>query len=162
MADKKTEPGIEKVICRNRKALHEYEIFDTIEAGIVLTGTEVKSLRAGKAHLEDAFASIDGDEIWLHKSEIPEYAMGNRMNHEPKRKRKLLLHRREISKFAGKASERGYTLIPLRVYFKSGKAKVEIAVAKGKQLHDKRDSIKDREVRREISKALGDRRNRRD
>ena len=124
--NKKKDDEDVKTICRNKRAFHEYEIFDTLECGIVLTGTEVKSLRDGSASLEDAYAKIDDGEVWLIGSDIPEYAMGNRMNHKPKRPRKLLLHRREIDKFAGKASQRGFTLVPLRMYFKDGRAKVEI------------------------------------
>src|SRR6266480_7627787 len=120
-------------VCRNKRAFHEYEIFDTLECGIVLTGTEVKSLREHAASLEEAYAKIDGGELWLIGSDIPEYTMGNRLNHKPKRARKLLLHKREIAKFAGKASQQGYTLIPLRLYFKQGRAKVLIAVARGKK-----------------------------
>src|SRR3954453_12584513 len=131
------ENGI-RVICRNKRAFHEYEVFDTLECGLVLTGTEVKSLRDGSASLEDAYAKIEGGEVWLIGSDIPEYSMGNRMNHKPKRSRKWLLHRREIEKFAGKASQRGFTLVPLRLYFRNGRAKVELAVGRGKQLHDKR------------------------
>lgn len=145
-------------ICRNKRALHEYQIFDTLECGIVLTGTEVKSLRDGQASLEDAYAKIDGAEVWLLGSDIPEYAMGNRLNHKPKRPRKLLLHRREIGKFAGKASERGFTLVPLRLYFRNGRAKVELAVARGKQLHDKRQAQKKSEAQREIRRVMKDRR----
>src|SRR5687767_5889047 len=124
---KDADEGI-KLICRNKRAFHEYNIFDTLECGLVLTGTEVKSLRDGSSSLEDAYAKIISGEIWMIGSDIPEYAMGNRLNHKPKRPRKLLLHRREIAKFAGKASERGYTLVPLRMYFKEGRAKVELAV----------------------------------
>src|ERR1700687_664518 len=131
-----------KIVCRNKRARHEYNIFDALECGIVLTGTEVKSLRDGSASLEEAYAKIVNGEIWLIGSDIPEYAMGNRLNHKPKRPRKLLLHRREIAKFAGKASERGYTLVPLQLYFKEGRAKVEVAVARGKQMHDKREAKK--------------------
>src|SRR5262249_54017842 len=138
---KHDEDGI-KVICRNKRAFHEYEIMERLECGIVLTGTEVKSLRDGAGNLDDAYAKIDGGEVWLIGSDIPEYTMGNRMNHKPKRPRKLLLHRREIAKFAGKASDRGCTLVPLRMYFKEGLAKVELAVARGKQLHDKRQAMK--------------------
>src|SRR6202162_2611000 len=107
-----------QVICRNKRAFHEYEIFDKLECGIVLTGTEVKSLREGTTTLEDAYAKIDGGEVWLIGSDIPEYTMGNRMNHKTKRPRKLLMHRREIASFAEKSSQRGYTLVPLRMYFK--------------------------------------------
>jgi SsrA-binding protein len=146
-----------KVICRNKRAFHEYNITDALECGIVLTGTEVKSLRDGSASLEDAYAKIEDGEVWLIGSDIPEYAMGNRMNHKPKRPRKLLLHRREIAKFAGKASERGYTLVPLKMYFKQGRAKVELAVARGKQLHDKRQAQKKSEAQREIRRAMTER-----
>jgi SsrA-binding protein len=141
-------------ICRNRRATHDYEIHDRLECGIALVGTEVKSLRDGHANLEDSFARLDDGEVWLHGAEIPEYPFGNRMNHKPKRPRKLLLHRREIAKFAGKASERGFTLVPLRMYFKNGRAKVEIAIARGKQTHDKRESLKKADARREIDRAM--------
>jgi SsrA-binding protein len=150
------EDGI-KPICRNKRAFHEYEIFDKLECGIVLTGTEVKSLREGAANLEDAYAKIDGGEVWLIGSDIPEYTMGNRMNHKPKRPRKLLMHRREIAKFAGKASQRGFTLVPLRMYFKGGRAKVELATARGKQAHDKRQDTKKAEADREIRRAMSKR-----
>lgn len=145
-----------KLITRNRRAYHEYEVADKLECGLVLCGTEVKSLRDGQASLEDAYAKLDGSELWLINCEIPEYAMGNQLNHKPKRPRKLLVHRREIAKFAGKATQRGFTLVPLRLYFKHGLAKVEIAIAKGKQQHDKRESQKkaeaDREIRRHMSR----------
>lgn len=157
--EKKTESE-EKVVCRNRKARHEYEILDSMEAGMVLTGTEVKSLRAGKAVLEDAYARLEGNELWLVAMDIPEYSMGNIMNHEPKRKRKLLLHRREIEKYAKGTQERGFTIVPLKIYFKNGRAKVEIAIGKGKQLHDKRESLKNKDVKREISRAMSSRRSR--
>jgi SsrA-binding protein len=147
-----------KDICRNRRAFHEYEVFDRLECGLVLTGTEVKSLRDGQASLEDAYAKIDGGEVWLIGSDIPEYAMGNRMNHKPKRPRKLLLHRREIGRFAGRASQRGYTLVPLRMYFKNGRAKVEIGVARGKQTHDKRQDLKKKDADREIRRTMTERR----
>jgi SsrA-binding protein len=145
-------------VCRNRRATHEYAIHDRIECGVVLVGTEVKSLRDGHANLEDAYARIDDGEVWLIGAEIPEYPFGNRLNHKPKRNRKLLLHRREIDKFAGKASERGFTLVPLRLYFKDGLAKVELAVAKGKQAHDKRESLKRADAKREIDRAMSRRR----
>ncbi len=153
---KDAEDGI-KVICRNKRAFHEYVVLERMECGLVLTGTEVKSLRAGVANLEDAYAKIEDGELWLLGSDIPEYAMGNRLNHKPKRPRKLLLHRREIEKFAGKASQRGFTLVPLRMYFKQGRAKVELAVAQGKQLHDKRQAQKNAEAKREIRKAMTER-----
>jgi SsrA-binding protein len=145
-------------ITRNRRATHEYEIIDAVECGLVLVGTEVKSLRAGLANLDDAYARIDGGEVWLIGSEIPEYEYGNRLNHKPKRPRKLLLHRREIDRVAGKAAEKGLTLVPLRMYFKEGKAKVELAVAKGKQTHDKRESLKKSDAKRQIDRALASRR----
>jgi SsrA-binding protein len=145
-------------ICRNRRATHDYEILDRLECGIVLVGTEVKSLRAGHASLEDAYARVDDGEVWLLGAEIPEYEYGNRLNHKPKRPRKLLLHRREIDRFAGKASEKGLTLVPLRMYFREGKAKVELAVARGKRAHDKRESLKQAEAKRQIDRALAARR----
>lgn len=145
-------------ICRNRRALHDYDILDRVECGVVLVGTEVKSLRAGFGNLEDAYARIDDGEVWLIGAEIPEYEFGNRLNHKPKRPRKLLLHRKEIERFAGKADEKGLTLIPLRMYFKDGKAKVELAVGKGKQSHDKRESLKQADARRQIDRALAARR----
>jgi SsrA-binding protein len=158
MAAKKkdSEDGI-KLICRNKKAFHEYNVIDRLECGIALTGTEVKSLREGNASLEEAYGKLENGEVWLIGSDIPEYSMGNRLNHKPKRARKLLLHRAEISKFAGKATERGYTLVPLRMYFKEGRAKVELAVARGKQLHDKRESQKKADAQREIRRAMTDR-----
>lgn len=143
-----------RVICRNKRAFHEYEIMDRIECGVVLVGTEVKSLRDGHCLLEDAYAKLEDRELWLIGCEIPEYAMGNRLNHKPKRERKLLLHRREIEKFVGKASQRGFTLVPLSLYFKNGRAKVEIAVARGKQLHDKRQAMKTADAKRDIQRAM--------
>jgi SsrA-binding protein len=153
---KKDEADIQ-VVARNKRAFHEYEVLDRLECGVVLQGTEVKSLRDGHASLEDSYAKIEGGELWLIGSEIPEYAMGNRLNHKPKRPRQLLLHRREIGKFAGKASQRGFTLVPLRLYFKGGRAKVELAVAKGKQLHDKRQAAKKADADREIRRSMSDR-----
>jgi SsrA-binding protein len=151
---KKTDEEGIKPIARNKRAFHDYHVLDTLECGIVLTGTEVKSLREGSCSLEDAYAKIEGREVWLIGSDIPEYAMGNRLNHKPKRPRKLLLHRREIGKFAGKASQRGFTLVPLRMYFKGGRAKVELAVARGKQLVDKRQDLKKADADREIRRAM--------
>jgi len=153
----KAEEGIQ-VISRNKRAFHEYDIIDKLECGIVLCGTEVKSLRDGSASLEDAYAKIDDGEVWLLGSDIPEYAMGNKLNHKPKRPRKLLLHKREIAKFAGKAQQRGFTLVPLRMYFKQGRAKVELGVARGKQQHDKRQDQKKAEAQRDIRRAMTDRR----
>lgn len=147
------EEGIQ-IICRNKRALHEYNLFDRLECGIALTGTEVKSLRDGHSSLEDSYARVQDGEVWLIGADIPEYAMGNQLNHKPKRPRKLLLHRREIAKFAGKASERGFTLVPLRMYFKAGRAKVEIAIARGKQTYDKRQAQKKADAQREIRRAM--------
>lgn len=155
--DKKTESTINDV-CRNRRAFHDYEVLERLECGLVLTGTEVKSLRAGTASIEEAYAKVDGREVWLIGSDIPEYAMGNLMNHKPTRTRKVLLHRREIEKFAGRADERGYSLIPLRLYFKDGRAKIELALCKGKQQHDKRESLKKADADREIKRELARRR----
>jgi SsrA-binding protein len=149
-----------KVVCRNKRAFHQYSIMEKMECGLVLTGTEVKSLREGTANLEDAYAKIEDGEVWLIGSDIPEYTMGNRLNHKPKRRRKLLMHRREIGKFAGKASERGFTLVPLRLYFKHGRAKIELAVARGKQVYDKRQAKKKAEADREIRRTMVDRRRR--
>jgi SsrA-binding protein len=145
-------------ICRNRRATHEYEILDKIECGIVLVGTEVKSLRDAHANLEDAYAKIENGEVFLVGCEIQEYTFGNRLNHKPKRDRKLLLHKKEIERFAGKASERGHTLIPLQMYFKNGVAKLELAVARGKQLHDKRETLKKAEAKREIDRMISSKR----
>ena len=150
------EEGIQ-VIARNRRARHEFDLLEKVEAGIVLTGTEVKSLRNGKASLEEAYAGIDRDEVWLYGVDIPEYVEANRMNHAPKRPRKLLLHRREIDRLRTKASEKGLTIVPLQLYFKKGIAKVEISIARGRKLHDKREAIKSRESKREIGRILRDR-----
>ena len=155
--DKQGEDEI-KDVCRNRRAFHEYEVLDRLECGVVLTGTEVKSLRDGQASLEEAYGRIDGNEVWLIGSDIPEYAMGNRMNHKPKRPRKLLLHRREIARFAGKAAQKGFTLVPLRLYFKNGRAKVELAVCRGKMMHDKRQAQKKADAQKEIRRAMNERR----
>ncbi len=151
---KKPEKETEILICRNKRAYHEYEIFDKLECGIALQGPEVKSLRENGARLDEAYAKIEDGEVWLMNCEIPEYRMATTGNHLPKRPRKLLLHRREIGKFAGKASQQGFTLVPLRMYFKKGLAKVELAVARGKKLHDKRQAIKERETKREIGRMM--------
>ncbi len=157
---KNKDPEDVQTICRNRRALHDYEVVETLECGLVLTGTEVKSLREGQASLEGAYAKVEGGEVWLLGSDIPEYSMGNKMNHKPKRPRKLLMHRREIARFAGKASQQGFTLVPLRIYFKKGLAKVELAVARGKALYDKREAKKKTEAQREIKRVLAARRQR--
>ena len=142
-----------KVVARNRRARFEFDLLDRVEAGIVLTGTEVKSLRIGKASLEEAYAGIDHGEIWLYGCDIPEYLQANRMNHKPKRPRKLLLHRYEIEKVASKATDRGMTLVPLQIYFKNGIAKIEIAVAKGRKTYDKRDAIKKMDAKRDMDRV---------
>ncbi|MCC7474256.1 MAG: SsrA-binding protein SmpB [Pirellulales bacterium] len=144
----------ERVISENRKARHNYHVLDTLECGIVLVGSEVKSLRAGGLSLDEAYARVEHDEVWLFGANIAEYAYSHGLNHEPKRPRKLLLHRREMNKFAGKASEKGFTLVPLKMYFKAGRAKVLLGVCKGKQTHDKRESIKQRDTKREIDRAM--------
>lgn len=143
-----------KVVCENRKARHDYFILETYEAGMVLTGTEVKSLRAGRGNLKDSFARVENGEIWLYDMHISPYEQGNRFNHEPKRPRKLLMHKSEIMRLWGRTREKGLTLIPLRCYFKDGKAKVELALAKGKKLYDRREEIAAREAKREMERAL--------
>lgn len=155
MAAKKNKPDEDiQPICRNRRAFHEYLIFDTLECGLVLKGTEVKSLREGQSSLEEAYAKIEDGEVWLIGADIPEYTMGNRLNHKPKRPRKLLLHKREIEKFAGKASQQGFTLVPLQMYFKGGRAKVQLAVARGKKLHDKRQDQRTSEAQKQIRQSM--------
>ncbi|WP_422930483.1 SsrA-binding protein SmpB [Singulisphaera sp. PoT] len=142
------------IVARNRRARFEFELLESIEAGIVLTGTEVKSLRTGKASLEESYAGIDNEEVWLYGCDIPEYLQANRMNHKAKRPRKLLLHRQEIDKLIAKASERGLTIVPLRIYFKEGMAKVEISIARGRKLYDKRDALKKQDAKRDIDRAI--------
>ena len=146
--------GGTKPIAENRRARHDYHLLERFEAGLVLTGTEVKSLREGDATLQRAFADVRGGEIWLVGAHIPEYAQGNLANHDPDRDRKLLLHRREIASLVGKVQERGLTLIPTRLYWKDGRAKVEVALARGKEARDKRRDIADRDARRQIERAL--------
>lgn len=144
----------EKLIASNKKARHDYLIEDTVEAGLVLTGTEVKSLRAGRASLVDSYATIDGGEAWLEGVHIPEYVGGSWTNHTPRRKRKLLLHRGQIDKLAGQVSRGGYTLVPLRLYFLDGRAKVELALAKGKRDYDKRQALREKQDKREAERAI--------
>lgn len=141
-----------KVVAENRKARHDYFIEETYEAGIALVGTEVKSLRSGKANLRDSYAEVLNGEVVVHNMHISPYEKGNRFNHDPKRTRKLLLHKQEIRRLLGKTQQKGFTLIPLRVYFKRGKAKMEIALARGKKLYDKRDAIAKRDAQREIAR----------
>jgi len=141
----------------NRRARHEYQISDTFEAGIVLTGTEIKSIRAGKANLADAYARVEKGEAWLIGAHIAPYEAGNRWNHEPRRDRKLLLHRAEIDQLLGRASAKGLTVVPLRLYINDrGRAKLELGLARGKQLHDKRRSIAERDMRREVEREMAD------
>lgn len=148
----------QRVVATNRKARHDYTIEDTYEAGLVLTGTEVKSLREGKASLVDGYAFIDGGEAWLDAVHIPEWGSGSWTNHATRRKRKLLLHKQQIIKISHKTKEGGYTLIPLSIYFHEGRAKVELAVAKGKREYDKRQSLRERQDRREAERAMSSRR----
>ncbi len=143
-----------KVIAQNKKARHEYHIEGTYEAGLVLTGTEVKSLRAGRASLVDGFAVIKDGEAWLQNVHIPEYTEGTWNNHLPRRERKLLLHHEEILRLIGKTKETGLTLVPLALYFKDGRAKVEIALARGKKLHDKRQALMEKQANREAARAI--------
>ncbi|MFI0938864.1 SsrA-binding protein SmpB [Streptomyces sp. NPDC021020] len=143
-----------KLIAQNKKARHDYLILDTFEAGLVLTGTEVKSLRQGRASLVDGFGQLDGGEAWLHNVHIPEYTQGTWTNHTARRKRKMLLHRAEIDKLQQKYDETGYTIVPLALYFKDGRAKVEIAVAKGKKEYDKRQTLREKQDRRETDRAV--------
>ncbi|MDI6709848.1 MAG: SsrA-binding protein SmpB [Thermoanaerobacterales bacterium] len=142
-----------KVICENRKARHDYQILETYEAGIALAGTEVKSLRAGKGNLKDSFARVENAELWLYNMHISPYEQGNRFNRDPKRVRKLLMHRSEVMRLWGKAREKGLALVPLKAYFKDGKVKIELALARGKKLYDKREDIAARETRRELERV---------
>lgn len=149
-----------KVITENRKARHDYHIEEVIEAGIALTGSEVKSLRAGRVSLRDSYARVERGEVFLHNMHISPYEKANRFNHDPLRVRRLLMHRAEIRRFIGRAAEKGYTLVPLRLYFRRGLAKVELALARGKKEYDKRDDIARREAQVEIARALKGRRRR--
>ena len=145
----------QKIVAENRRARFDYFVEERVEAGIQLTGTEVKSLRQGEGSIAESYASVDGEEVWLINSHIPEYSHGNRMNHEPRRRRKLLLKGREIAKLHGAITRQGLTLVPLSLYFNSnGKAKVELAVARGKKAHDKRETIKERDWKREQGRIM--------
>jgi SsrA-binding protein len=148
---RKAAPGD---IATNRQASHRYELLDRLEAGMVLRGTEVKSLREGSAQMKDAYATVRDGEVWLHNLHIPPYAAASRDNHEPERARKLLLHRREIARLIGKTQERGLTIVPTRLYFRGSHAKVELALARGKDRYDKREAIKSREQHRDMERAL--------
>jgi SsrA-binding protein len=148
----------EKVVATNRKAFHDYFIEERYEAGMMLHGTEVKSLREGRVNLQDSYASVRGSEVFLHQCHISPYSHGNIMNHDPTRVRKLLLHKAEIHKLLGKTQQKGLTLVPLRIYFtKRGYAKVELGLAKGKKLYDRRETIKSREAGREVQRAIKER-----
>lgn len=153
--EKKTA-GI-KIAAENRKARHDYHIHETYEAGLALTGTEVKSLRAGKANLKDSYARIDNGELFLHNLHISPYEQGNRFNHEPLRVRKLLMHRYEINKLLGKIKEKGFTLIPLKLYFTRGKVKVELALTTGKKTYDKRHDLAEKDAKRDMDREMRDR-----
>ncbi len=144
----------EKTVATNRRARFEYHVEETYEAGLVLTGTEVKALRAGRASIGDAFARVEQGEVWLYHMHIPPYEAGSIFNHDPLRKRKLLLHRSQIRRVFGKAQEKGFTLVPLRLYFKHGVAKLELAVARGKKQYDKRAAIEEREAQRRMERAV--------
>ncbi|MEO3749047.1 SsrA-binding protein SmpB [Streptomyces sp. B6B3] len=149
-----------KLIAQNKRARYDYHILDTYECGLVLTGTEVKSLRQGRASLADGFAQLDGGEVWLHNVHIPEYAQGTWTNHSARRKRKLLLHRAEIDKLIGKTQTAGLTLVPLALYFVDGRAKVEVALARGKREFDKRQTLREKQDRREAERVMSSARRR--
>ncbi len=153
-----SKPAQPKVLARNRKARHDYQIDETLEAGVVLSGSEVKSIREGKVTLVDAFADIHAGEAWLHQMDVGLYVFAHARNHEPRRKRKLLLHRREIDRLIGKVREKSYTIVALSLYEKEGRVKVELALVKGKQSYDRRDDVKKREAQREIERAMSPRR----
>ncbi len=146
--------GYERVISENRRARFDYDILDTLECGIMLQGSEVKSLRNGKCNLEDAYGRMRGSEVWLMQCEIPEYIEANRFNHDPKRPRKLLLHRREINKVADKAYQTGHTLVPLKMYFRNGRAKLLLGIGKGRKGYDKREVLKKREATRQLAREI--------
>jgi SsrA-binding protein len=148
--------GEMKVVAANRKALHDYIIEDTYEAGIALTGTEIKSVRASRVNLRDGYVQVRNGEAWLLNVHISPYDFGNRENHEPRRERKLLLHRREIRKLQSKVAERGWTIVPLRIYLKEGRAKVEVALARGKRVYDKRQAVAERDMDRDLRRVLKD------
>jgi SsrA-binding protein len=144
-----------KPIATNRKARHDYLIEDTFEAGLVLTGSEIKSIRAGQVNLRDSYATIRDGELWLVNTHIAPYKQANQQNHEPRRERKLLMHRREINRLTGKLQEKGLTLVPLKIYLKNSRAKIELGLARGKKSHDKRQAMRERDDRRQMDRALG-------
>ena len=151
-----SQEPLDRAIATNRRARHEYSILETFEAGVVLRGTEVKSLRAGLVNFKDSYATVRNGEVWLLGCHINPYSHGTDANHDPERDRKLLLHAKEISRLSGKVAERGRTLIPLKLYFKSGRAKLELGLGRGKKLHDKRSTLREREVKREMDRAARD------
>jgi SsrA-binding protein len=153
MTSQEDGKGADRTVATNRRARHEYEILETVEAGMVLRGTEVKSLRAGQVTFKDSYATLRNGEAWLLGCHISPYSHGTDANHDPERDRKLLLHAREIARLTGKVAERGLTLVPLRLYFKHGRAKLELGLGRGKKLHDKRSALREREVRREMDRA---------
>ena len=153
-APKTAQRPAEKVFASNRKAYHDYHVLESLEAGVALTGTEIKSVRVGRLNLRDGYARVQDGEVWLYNVHISPYDQGNRYNHEPMRPRKLLLHKGEIGRLAGKSQEQGLTLVPLRMYERKGHAKVELAVARGKKQFDKRDAIADRDAKRDIDRAV--------
>ncbi|SRR6266581_1930280 len=153
MASQEDGAAGDRTIATNRRARHEYEILETLEAGLVLRGTEVKSLRQSQVQFKDAYATMRNDEAWLVGCHIPPYSHGTDANHDPDRDRKLLLKRREINRLSSRVSERGLTIVPLRLYFKGGRAKLELGLARGRKMHDKRSAIREREVQREMDKA---------
>ncbi|CPR13271.1 SsrA-binding protein [Mycobacterium bohemicum DSM 44277] len=147
--------GSKQVVATNRKARHDYSILEVFEAGVALQGTEVKSLRLGQASLADAFATVDDGEVWLHNMHVPEYVQGSWTNHDPRRKRKLLLHRQQIDRLVGKIRDGNLALVPMSVYFSDGRVKVELALARGKRAYDKRQDLARRDAQREVVRALG-------
>ncbi len=153
-ASEKKDAKNERVIAQNRKARHDYHVLDTLECGIVLTGSEVKSLRAGQVSLEEAYGRVEREEVWLVGCDIPEYRFAHQLNHVPKRRRKLLLHRSEIRKFAAQAYEKNLTLVPLKMYFQRGRAKVLLGICRGKRQFDKRESLKKKDMQRDINRAM--------
>ena len=152
-AGKKDAPGV-KIVAQNRAAPYNYNLLDKVEAGIALVGTEVKTLREGKASLRESYAEVRGGELWLLNCHIPEYRPGGPWNHDPMRPRKLLLHRRELDKFAGRVQQKGLTIVPLKIYFRDGRAKCELALAQGKKFHDRRQAERDQEAKREAREAI--------
>lgn len=156
MPSQAREASGDRTVATNRRARHEYEILETVEAGLVLRGTEVKSLRAGHVNFKDSYATMRNGEAWLVGCHVSPYSHGTDANHEPERDRKLLLHRRELARLTGKIAERGLTVVPLRLYFKHGRVKIELGLARGKKLHDKRSALREREVRREMDRAARD------